>query len=642
MLSFYRKFVMIIILGFIFCLSIAPVSAQSRSVFWQEWNVYIENVDTTRNEFDVREEYVVDFTGTFRFGTAVIPTDRLGSIANVEVFEDGVALQSVCSDSPGTFCYSTTTQGIEIVYNFRRPLTNATQEFEIRYTVSGALRIYEGGDQLWWMAVPDEHYGFSIGESTVQVTLPRNSIPREGVDPIEVYGAPATVQQDGSVIRATTTRGISGSESFEIRIQYPHNSDALVPYWQEEFDRQQAFDETVRPILDVVFAGLSMLLGLGGPLAIFLRWQTRGRDPRVGIVPEYLADLPSDLPPAVVGALIDERVDVRDVISTVMDLARREYLVIEEQKVEGFLGLGRSSTFVFKRTDKEPSELRSFEQRIYNGIFTGGRDERTLTSMQNTFYATIAVAQSEIYGELTRLRLFSSNPESVRSNWSGGGVALLVLAFLGVFFGLSFVEETGFTYMLLGIPIALGIIGFVMMAFNRAMPVRTAYGAEETAKWRAFLRYMRSLERYSDIESVSARFADFLPYAVAFGINRDWINQFRGIENVPLPPWYFPMTGRGPYRGGYVPRTPLSTTDIDVGRIGELARAGGSGGLDDLSGGLSGGLDSISDGLTNFLNLASTVMTSRPASSSSGGRGGSWSGGGFSGGASGGGSRGFG
>ena len=124
----------------------SSVAAQTRSVFWQRWDVTISNVDVTANRFDVSEYYDIQFTGTFRFGSAVIPLDNLEAIRNVQVFEAGQLLQMSCSGQPGTYCVENITEGLSITYNFRQPITNTRGQFEIRYSVIGALRIYAGGD----------------------------------------------------------------------------------------------------------------------------------------------------------------------------------------------------------------------------------------------------------------------------------------------------------------------------------------------------------------------------------------------------------------------------------------------------------------------------------------------------------------
>ncbi|MBI5671489.1 MAG: DUF2207 domain-containing protein [Chloroflexi bacterium] len=627
-----------------------PLSAQSRSVFWERWDVLIDNVDTAANRFNVTESYNIYFTGTFRFGSVEIPRQNLERIHSVEVYEGGQPLRESCSESPGTYCVQNTANALSVVYYFTRPVSDDRQQFDIRYTVDGALRIYDGGDQLWWTAVPSEHFGFSIGSSTITVQMPSGYAPREGIDPVVTYGAPADVNVRGTTITARATQPLDGNDYFEIRVQYPHNPAARVPSWQADFDRQRAYEETTKPLVDLGLIALSLLLAIGGVLGVYALWYNRGRDPRIGPVPEYLTEPPSELPPAVVGTLLDEQADLRDVISTIIDLAHRGYIVMEEEQTEGLFGIGRSRTFTFKRTDKSLQGLRVFEQRIMNALFGSNRMERSLDSLRNKFYTVIPKLQNDLYDEVVREGLFTAKPSTTRAMWSGLGTGLFVLALLVGFGGFSLVE--GISPMLLCVPAALALVGLAAMIAGQHMPAKTRQGAEDAAKWRAFREYLQNLDRYSSIEEAAKHFDDYLPYAVAFGIDRSWVRRFSQLESVPIPPWYFPTYMGGPYRGGYRAGTPLRPSSYNGGGInpGELARAGDGGfSLDDVSQNISGGLESISSGLTEMLESAGRIMTSRPQSASTGSSGSwssggrSWSGGGFSGGgSSGGGSRGFG
>ncbi len=636
-------------------LAAQPAAAQSRSVFWEKWDVLIDNVDTFANRFSVTERYDIYFTGTFRFGSAVIPRQNLDDIRGVQVYEGGQLLRESCSEQPGTYCVETSGGELAITYYFTQPATNERRQFEIVYTVEGALRIYEGGDQLWWTAIPSEHYGFSIGSSTITVQMPAGYGPREGVDPVVTYGAPADVQVRGTMVGGATvtaqaTRQISGNEFFEIRVQYPHNPMARVPSWQAGFDRQRLFEETTKPLIDLGLITLSLLVAIGGVLGVYALWYTRGRDPKVGPVPQYLTEPPTALPPAVVGTLLDEQADLRDVISTIVDLAHRGYIVMEEDQTDGLFGIGKTRKYFFKRTDKPLDGLRKFEQRIMNALFGSNRMERSLDSLKNTFYTVIPKLQDDLYEAVVEEELFTAKPSTTRTLWSGLGTVMFVVALVAGFGGFSLVEEISPT--LLCVPAAFAFIGLAAMIVGQHMPAKTRKGAEDAAKWRAFREYLQNLDKYSDIQEAAGHFDDYLPYAVAFGLDRSWVRRFSKVDNVPIPTWYYPTYMGGPYRGGYRPGTPLRPFAAGSGRInpGELARAGDGGfSLDDMSSGMAGGLEAISGGLTEMLESAGRVMTSRPQSAttgssghwSSGGR--SWSGGGSrGGGSSGGGSRGFG
>jgi uncharacterized membrane protein YgcG len=636
-----RRYATVIVLaGLLMLVGMSSLTAQSRTLVWKRWDVRIDQVDTTRNRFTVTESYDIDFSGSFRFGSAVIPLTNLENITEVQVFEAGQLLRSSCGgETPATYCAENTTDGLSIIYYFRQPITDSSQQFQISYVVEGALRIYEGGDQLWWTAIPPDHFGFPINNSTITAVMPTGYAPREGIDPVETYGVPASVNVAGTTITATANQPLAGDESFEIRVQYPHNPDARIPGWQPAFDQRRTFEEGAKPLIDLGVIALSILLGLGGLLGIYALWYTRGRDPQIGPMPTYLTEAPTDLRPAVVGSLLDEKADMRDVIAILMDMARRGYVVMEESQTEGLFGLGRKSNFVFKRTDKPLDDVATFEKRLMTSLFATGM-ERTLESLRNSFYVVVPLLQNDLYAALVEEKLFTTSPQSTRSMWTGLGVLLLVVAGLGLFLAGSASELL--TQSLFCLPLAVGTVGFLALIVGQHMPAKTRKGAEDAAKWRAFREYLQNLEKYAEVEEAAQRFDEYLPYAIVFGLDRAWLRRFSQVQSVPVPTWYYPTYLGGPYHGGYAAGTPLHRPPMGgSGLPGELASApGGAGSLNDMSRNLAGGLENISNGLTNMLDSAARVMTSQPQSSGSGG---GWSGGGgFRGGSSGGGSRGFG
>src|SRR4030043_2190281 len=71
------------------------------------------------------------------------------------------------------------------------------------------------------------------------------------------------------------------------------------------------------------------------------RWYRKGRDPRVRESVAVMYGPPKfdnqPLTPAEVGTLMDERLDPRDITSTIVGLAVKGYIRIEEAKKEGLL-----------------------------------------------------------------------------------------------------------------------------------------------------------------------------------------------------------------------------------------------------------------------------------------------------------------
>jgi len=615
----------------LFVLGMATAAqAQSRSLYWRRWDVTIDNVDTTSNFFRVTEVHDIQFVGgSFRYGFRAIPIgDRLDRISNVQVSEGSTPLQQGCAESAGTYCVTSDGNELQIVYYFLRPAQNEQRVFTITYDVSGPLFYYEGGDQIDWFAIAPDH-AYPIQSAVVTVRLPEAYAPRES-DPVAAYGAPAEITRDGNVVTFRASRQIAANESLEVRVQFPHNPAGRVADWQAAFDQQAR----LYPILNLLLGAGSIVLAIGGVALTYYRWWSRGRDPEVGVAPEYLAAPPSDLPPAVAGTLIDENAELRDVLSTIIDLARRGYLVIEEDRSEGFLGLGGRTTFTFKRTAKPLSDnnLRRYEQTLLTKLF-GRKNAVEMEALKNKFYAHIPTIQNQLYEEVVNEGFFTASPQAIRRRWMwlGGGLVMVAL-FSGPFLLAVLGAEAGVApEALICLPMALGLVGLVMLIAGPRMPAKTAKGAEEAAKWRAFKTYLQNVRQYADLEAATDQFNDYLPYAIAFGLERTWVNQFTQVESTPIPYWYYPRHIGGPWARGYTygePLVDMRSPDIR----GQLARPGGS--LDGMASNLNAGLNAMSAGLFTMLNSASSTLTSRP-SSSGGGNGGF--GGGFSGGFSGGG-----
>ena len=94
-------------------------------------------------------------------------------------------------------------------------------------------------------------------------------------------------------------------------------------------------------------------------MLLYLWWYRRGRDAPVGLIADYLPEPPSDLPAGMVGTLVDERADLQDVIATLLDLAKRGLLEIEEEQKSGFLGIGSSSDFTYRRKQNDGNCART-------------------------------------------------------------------------------------------------------------------------------------------------------------------------------------------------------------------------------------------------------------------------------------------
>jgi uncharacterized membrane protein YgcG len=611
---------------------LTSVAAQDgRSLRWDRYDVTIDEIDTAANRFRVTETYLITVeTGPFSFGFAEIPQGRLDRITGVEVFENRSPLRASCAGAAGTFCARDEGDTFTIQYYFTSPMrTGERREFTIRYTVYGALRSYEQGDQLYWVAVPGD-LSFPVLASTVRVIMPADRPPQL------VASYPDTWAQrvDGNTVTWQSPGRLPRGQAFEVRVQYEHDPAMKKPSWQAAYDRERAYKDKWQPLVSLLILALSALMSIGGVLFVVVRYQSRGRDPQALVVPEYLTDPPSEERPGIVGVLLDERADMKDIMATLLDLARRGYVVIEQEEKGGLAGMFGSSEFTFHRTGEISADLRPFEQSLLRGLFPGDRDKTTLSQLRNKFYKHIPTIKKQMYDELVQQGYFKRSPETTRALWTWGGVALIAVA--AVTFWLS-LAATLISPVIMCLPLSVGVIGLSMAIVGQFMPAKTVKGAQEAAQWRAFRRYLDNLENYGGVQEAAQKFELALPYAVAFGIQSELVRKLTPALT-SMPGWYFPTYMGGPWQGGYRPGQPVRPWGPQSGGMGDFS-LGGPGGLGDMNRSLTDGLNAMSKGLTQMLNDASRVLSSTPQSSGSGGFSGGGRGGG---GGSGGGSRGFG
>ncbi|HIC93813.1 MAG TPA: DUF2207 domain-containing protein, partial [Anaerolineae bacterium] len=563
--------------------------AQSKTFYWKRLDVDI----TVLPNSDIRivETQEIVFTrGSFHFGYRSIPMDRLEEIADVEVWEGDRRFRP---GRGGEYTYETYRDDGDFVIKWYFPYTsNSTHTYTIAYTVKGGLRFYEGGDQLYWKAVfPDRD--FPVKASTVTVHLPEGAKPQK----VAAYGVPAEwkIVDDRTVV-FTASGEISPGRELEVRVQFPHGVVQGQPAaWQVEYDRWAKYNERWRPLVNLGFGALGLLILVGGPLGLFLLWYTKGRDVPVGLVADYLAEPPSDLPPGVVGTLLDEEADMQDIIATIVDLARRGAIKMVETKERGFLGIGERRNYTFQLLDPDKAE-RPYEKTLIEELFHG-RSEVRLSELREKFYSAIPTLREELYEEVVREGFFRASPERTRKVYMILGIVGLVLSGLLGFFGL--VALSRYSGAVVCPPIGLGITAIALIIFGRFMPRKTREGSTAAAKWRAFKRYLANIEKYTDLKEAKDIFDKYLPYAIAFGLERSWIRKFASV-GAPAPTWYYPyppiiVAGRGRRAGMGVP-----TAGQAEGR--------GAPSLEGMAEGAFGSLESMSAGLFSMLESASSVL----------------------------------
>ena len=401
---------------------------------------------------------------------------------------------------------------------------NSTHTISIEYTVFDALRFFEDHDELYWNVTGDE-WDVPIQSASARIILPERAT---NIRANVFTGAYQSTARDADVEVA--------ANGVEVRARSPlryHEGLTVAVAFDKGFVREPtALDKA-----SLFFrSNWPLALPLFAFAVMFYLWWTRGRDPRLRpIAAQY--EPPDQLTPGEAGTLVDDSADMRDITASIVDLAVRGYLVIEENQHERMLGLvhDKDYNFILQKDRSEWAKLKPHEQALLNGLFLDGtRKTVTLSDLHNQFYRHLPGIKGRIFSSLITAGYYRRSPDSVRSAYLLSGAVIGVLLFFGSH---SVADNLGMA----SLPFVFAAIltGVVICAFGWFMPAHTVKGAralEGVLGFEDFLNHVES-DRFNKMIKTPQMFEKFLPFAMALGVEKNWSKAFQGIMTEP-PDWY--------------------------------------------------------------------------------------------------------
>lgn len=258
------------------------------------------------------------------------------------------------------------------------------------------------------------------------------------------------------------------------------------------------------------------------------------------------SDPPDGVPPGLMGLLLEGRSQDRHVAATVVDLAVRGHLVLEEVD-SGWEPGSREFTdglpdWILHRTlPQDPQDrLLRYEQTVLDGLFAAGPSAR-FSDYRKQLHPVVQLARKEMDVEATRRGWFRLSPR--QGMFRIGGV------------GIGFVLVSPFTTLLfpgrLDAALGLTICGAVVLALGRPWCARSATGSVVLARSRGYARHLAQTDASQfRAPALAPVFSRGVPYAMVVDSAERWGQTFhwslrRAQQQripVPAPTWY---VGRG-------------------------------------------------------------------------------------------------
>lgn len=392
-------------------------------------------------------------------------------------------------------------------------LITGVHTYIISYKVAGALTYFSDHDELYWN-VTGNQWKVPIASTTSQVVWPQE-INKKDIKIICFTGIVLSKQSncylsnDRGQDKIVTKGILNEGEGLTAVVSFPKNIVAVLE--PKEFI---AFsDSFIGKLVGLVIGLLVLLWYVVIPFFIIFKWLKSGRDPKgtIGTTSAWF-DPPKSpkenrfLTPGEVGTLGDETVDMKDISATIVDLARRGYLIIDERKKKDF--------YLIKNKEID-NKLLSYEKIILTDFF-GSKVE--IRVKDEELYEVVEKVKTSLYEQTVRNGLFAKNPKTIRDKY-------IILAVFSLFTGNIF----------------LSIVAFI---FGRIMPRKTPDGSNAFNIAKSLKNFLTSQERQLEFQAKAdlpagrqVMFEKLLPYAIAYGVEKIWAKRFESL-NISQPSWY--------------------------------------------------------------------------------------------------------
>jgi uncharacterized membrane protein len=476
----------------------------------------------------VTERLDVVFEGTFHGIYRDIPIEYPGPHgSNYTLF---LKVTGVTDSTGSKLKYDSSTQnGSRHLKIYIPDAVNATRTVEIHYTVTNAVRWFDDHDELYWNVTGND-WPVPIDSASAVITFPPNAAGELRVQAFTgVYGSQgrdAAAQVHGNTVSVQTNDPLDMREGLTADV-YITKGVLAQP-------------SKLTQAIWFLRSNIIVLLPLWAFIVMFFFWWTKGRDPKPDISVAPMYEPPKDMTPAEVGSLMDDAVKPRDITSTLVDLAVKGYLKIEEKEAKTLLFSHRDYVFHLLKPQSEWASLEAHERVMLNHMFAGGLTEVHLSDLKNQFYVAIPTMKGNILAELKSKGMYSVDPESAHAYVLAGVLFTAAPFVLAQVFGAASLLDSP------GLLIAAGLIAVVIIfLFAQIMTAKSRKGVDTKVEILGFQEFVNRVDADRLKRMPPDTFEKFLPYAMALGIENRWAKAFQGIVQNP-PNWY---VGPTPYVG---------------------------------------------------------------------------------------------
>lgn len=295
----------------------------------------------------------------------------------------------------------------------------------------------------------------------------------------------------------------------------------------------------------IPFIGLSLLGYM---------WFQRFRDHQMPSDNNIYNAPPSDIAPALISTLYENKIQPEAIASTLIDLARRGYISIFNKGNNFIFAREREidlSTQAFqvgmhdvKLNDEEvkiarKEGLKPFEKILLSKLFVASRPISSKEDVKvrighGLFSKKVAAIYEYLFRDASELGYFVPNAISKHRKYLFAGWILAILGFFGFLLGVWFLPDPKYFILFW---VALMILANLIIGLAPYVPLRTSAGRSQLAKFLEFRKYISTQDSSDNNKSIDD-FFKILPHAWALGAHHEWAKKFEH-HVYHRPDWYY-------------------------------------------------------------------------------------------------------
>lgn len=512
------------------------------------------------SSFTVTETIVYDFEGASRHGiyrniTDVHPQEasawyktRKLDLTLLSVMKNGV-------DEPYTL---ESYDGLSVKIGDPYKYVVGEEEYKIIYRVAGGLTQYGDEVELYWNVTGDE---WDVIIQNVFATV--KTVWDGGLS----LSSDCYVGGVGSTERCTSVRDSATVSLFSWN--QPVYAEHITIAQQLNFPGEITVLESINYLVILPLVTILWLLGLG--VWIYL-WRTKYRV-SASIIAQY--EPLSDFKPLFTGVLFDEVLDARDITAGILYLAQQGYITIR-QTTEKIIFFKVND---YEVTLKKPVPLSdsSFDDEIISLLFDYAQAHGGVVKLSD-----IKKDQKKLIKNIVVLsELRSAVSDEMHKQ---GFIERVTGKSLAIFAGVSATLIGLHVFIgVITIPIAVifsvtAIVAIAGFGYTR----RTTKGYEALNYLKGFKDFLSTTEKerykFHNAPAQNAeQFMEYLPYAIAFGVEKEWAEVFKDIQITP-PDWYHSETSSAFNAAAFATSVQSFSTSLSSSSGASPSSGGGSAG----------------------------------------------------------------